>query len=365
VATALFFTHPPKGIDMKIVNACALLSFLIMAAVSAPTLAQSRLEMRDIQSAQFSGNRIGILPQRKVTVYLPPHYSDRLRRFPVVYFLNTYGEDHTAPFANHDAKALLDDAIAKGQVADVIVVTADFLTPLGTTWYVNSSVTGNWQDFMIKELVPYIDANYRTMPTAASRAVVGDRMGGHGAIRFGMQYPDVFGVVYAMHPVGTGNGVQPGYTRGNWQTIYAAKTLEDLKTDIYSPIFLSIYQAFLPNPNKPPLYADLPVTLIEGKPALDPAITARLQNSFSLDHLIPIYAANMKRLRALKIDWGRNDTLYDHIYSNQAFVHKLDEYDIPYEAEEYHGGWGDKTWGPDGRFATDLVPFLNKNLLFP
>ncbi|ESQ82089.1 hypothetical protein AEAC466_19420 [Asticcacaulis sp. AC466] len=344
---------------MKIRLACALVSLLFMAA---PALAQSRLEAVEIQSAQFSHNKIGTSPLRKVTVYLPPHYAEEGRRFPVVYFLNTYGEDESAPFANHDAKTLLDDAIDKGQLGDVIVVTADFRTALGTSWYVNSTVTGNWQDFMVRELVPYIDSHYRTLATNASRAVVGDRMGGHGAIRFGMQYPDIFGVVYALHPVGTGNGIQPGFTRGNWQTIYAAKTLDDLKTDIYSPIFLSIYQAHLPNPDSPPLYADLPVKLVDGKAVVDPVLTARLQNSFSLDHLIPVYAANLKRLRAFKIDWGRNDTLYDHIYSNQAFVRKLDEYDIPYEAEEYHGGWGDRTWGPEGRFATDVVPFLQKNL---
>ena len=75
-------------------------------------------------------------------------------------------------------------------------------TPVGYSWSVNSSVTGNWEDFVVKELVPDIDANFRTLANRDSRGIAGDRMGGYGAIRFGMRHPDVFGSVYALHPVG-------------------------------------------------------------------------------------------------------------------------------------------------------------------
>jgi len=89
-----------------------------------------------------------------------------------------------------------------------ILVAVDMNTPLGSSWYVNSSTTGNWENFLIQELVPYIDANFKTLPNRDSRGIAGIFIGGYGAIRFGIRHPDVFGSVYAMHPVGSGTGVR-------------------------------------------------------------------------------------------------------------------------------------------------------------
>jgi hypothetical protein len=335
----------------------------IACVLGMPALAEGRLEAGRISSASFKTNKVGVSPERRITVYLPPNY-DTNRRFPVIYFLNSFDEDETAPFANHDAKALLDQAISSRVIDDVIVVTADFTTPMGTSWYVNSPVTGNWQDFMVKELVPWVDAHYRTLARPESRGIAGDRMGGYGAIRFGMACPDVFGSVYALHPVGTGTGVQTMHSRPDWDRLYAAKSLADFKDDLFGRIFLSIYQGALPNPQKPPLYVDLPARRENGQLIVDSALTARLIDNFALERQLPRYADNLKRLRAFKFDWGRNDTNYDHVYANQAFAHKLDEFGVPYEAEEFHGWWGERHWGPDGRVMTDVLPFFARHLVF-
>jgi hypothetical protein len=340
------------------------LSVALLSLLSAqPSSAESRLERAQIHSNNFANNKLGISPERRVTVYLPANYASG-KRFPVIYFLNSFDEDETAPFANHDAKALFDKAISDGIINDFIVVTADFATPMGMSWYVNSSVTGNWQDFMIKELVPWVDTHYRTLARSESRGIAGDRMGGYGAIRFGMAYPDVFGSVYAMHPVGTGTGVQTMHSRPDWDKLYAAKSLDDFKGDLFGRIFLSIYQGALPNPQKPPLYVDLPARRENGQLIVDSAQTARLIDNFALERQLPRYAENLKRLRAFKFDWGRNDSNYDHVISNQAFAHKLDEFGVPYEAEEFHGWWGERHWGPDGRIMTDVLPFFARNLVF-
>ena len=83
-----------------------------------------------------------------------------------------------------------------------ILVAVDITTSLGSSWCVNSRATGNWEDFVIGELKPYIDANFRTLPKPESQGVAGEFIGGYCAIRFGMRHPDVFGSVYALHPVG-------------------------------------------------------------------------------------------------------------------------------------------------------------------
>ena len=326
------------------------------------TTGSGQVVSAQLRSAAFTESRIGIQPVRKITVYLPAGYADRNRRFPVIYFLSSFFEDQTAPFANHDAAKLFDDAISEGVIGDVIVVTADFTTPMGGSWFVNSPATGNWEDFMVRELVPHIDASYRTLARPQSRGIAGDRMGGYGAIRFGMRYPDTFGSVYALHPIGIGQGVQTMFSRPNWTLLAGAKSLDDLRADGFSQIFTSIFQAHLPAPDRPPLFFAPPAALAGDQLEVDPALTQRLQDSFFLDRQVGRYAGNLRRLRGLKFGWARGDANPDHIVSLQAFTRTLDEYRVPYEAEEYRGGWGERHWGRQGRVYSDMLPFFRAHL---
>ncbi len=89
----------------------------------------------------------------------------------------------------------------------------------------------------------------------------------------------------------------------------------------------------------------------------------RFRNNFYLETMIPQYADNLKSLRGFKFDWTRNDANFDHVYANQAFTHKLNEFGIIHEAEEYNGAFG-ADWGVDGRFYTDALPFFQKHMVF-
>ncbi|TGX52878.1 nuclear transport factor 2 family protein [Sphingomonas gei] len=97
---------------------------------------------------------------------------------------------------------------------------------------------------------------------------------------------------------------------------------------------------------------------------VDSAVTARFQRDFALTELLPAYADNLKSLRALKFDWGRQDIVTDHIYGAQAFSNRLVEFGVPHEAEEHGGGFRDRHWGSGGRVYTDVLPFFARHLLF-
>lgn len=332
----------------------------------APGASGSQLVAREIHSRSFSNSKIGISPVRKLVVYLPAGYGLSAQRYPVVYFLpSPFDSSFRAIFDKLNAQAVLDRAISAGNIHPFLFVAMDMTTPAGSSWYVNSSATGEWQDFMVRELVPYLDTNFRTLSGPASRGIAGHFMGGYGAIRFGMQYPEVFGSVYALHPVGTGSGVKVLASLPNWDLMEQAKSLEDVKTDGYSTIFTSIFEAFVPDPGNPPLYFDFPAHRVGGELRIDAKVMDRLRNNFFLESLIGQYADNLKSLRGFKFDWSRNDLNWDHVYSNQAFTHKLNEYGIVHEAEEYNGtSKGDVNWGMDGRVATELIPFFQKHLAF-
>ncbi len=320
----------------------------------------------EIRSQQFAHNKIGVSPVRNLVVYLPAGYARSNARYPVIYFLPTPFDSYRAPFEKNGAQELFDRAIQAGVIDKFILVCIDMTTPVGSSWYVNSPVTGNWEDFVVQELVPYVDGNFRTLAGRDSRGIAGDFMGGYGALRFGMTHPEVFGSVYALHPVGTGSGLSTMYSRPDWDTLANAKSLDDLGKEVYSVsrIFTSIFQAHLPDTAKPPLYIDLQAHKQGDSLAIDSAVTARLRDNFFLESLIPRYADNLKSLRGLKFDWPRSDPNQDHVYANQALTHKLNEFGIVHEAEEYNGAWGTGNWGERGRIFTEVLPFFQRNLIF-
>jgi hypothetical protein len=345
----------------------ALISALAcLNAKSAIADSGSQIVIRQLRSENIARNKVGTSPVRNMLVYLPAGYSESSpQRYPVIYFLpNPFEESYRFDFDHKDAKNLFDQAIAAGVVGKFILVAVDMATPLGTSWYVNSPTTGNWEDFMIQEVVPYIDANFKTLPNRNSRGIAGVFIGGYGAIRFGMRHPDVFGSVYAMHPVGTGTGVRVSAAIPKWDILANAKSMDDVKKDGVTWIFATMFQAHLPDPDKPPLFIDLLARQQGDQLIIDPKLMERFRNNFYLETMIPQYADNLKSLRGFKFDWTREDGNFDHVYANQAFTRKLNEYGIPHGADEYNGPSNDANWGPDGRIYTEVLPFFQKHLVF-
>jgi pimeloyl-ACP methyl ester carboxylesterase len=328
--------------------------------------AKGQVVSRQLRSESIAHNKIGTDPVRNMLVYLPAGYdASSSRRYPVIYFFpNPFEASYRFDFDHRDAQGLFDRAIAAGVIEKFILVAVDMNTPLGSSWFANSSTTGNWDDFMIQELVPYIDANFKTLPNRDSRGVAGVFIGGYGAIRLGMRHPDVFGSVYAMHPVGTGTGVGQSAAIPKWDILANAKSLDDVKKDRGTWIFTTMFQAHLPDPDKPPLYIDLLAHEEKDQLVIDTKLMERFRNNFDLETMIGKYADNLNSLRGFKFDWNRSDGNYDHVFANQAFTRKLREYGVAHQAEEYNGVWDDSNWGEDGRIYTEVMPFFQKHLVF-
>lgn len=350
------------------VPGCGLAFALAIALGPAVLLAVdgSRVVVRHLRSDSLSHSVAGTDPVREFAVYLPAGYDESsAQRYPVIYFLpNPFENSYRFDFDHRDFQGLLDRAIADGVIKKFILVAVDMNTPLGSSWYVNSPVTGDWEDFMVKELVPYIDANFRTMSNRDSRGIAGIFIGGYGAIRFGMKHPEVFGTVYAMHPVGTATGVSISMMIPRWDILTNAKSMDDVKQDGRTFIFTTMFQAHLPNLTKPPLFVDLPAREANGRLLIDAALMDRFRNHFYLETMIPQYADNLKSLRGFKFDWTRNDGNYDHVFANQAFTRKLNEFGVAHNAEEYTGPFDESNWGDDGRIYTEVLPFFRVHMVF-
>jgi enterochelin esterase-like enzyme len=325
---------------------------------------QGTVVTEQIASAILVENRIGLDVNRTIKVYLPPSYATSGKSYPVIYYCHNLNWSAEQLFADGNLVKLLERGFAKGVVKEFILVAADYSTPTMGSWFENSATTGNWLDFTVKELVPFIDTRFRTIRHRDSRGVAGDFVGGRGALIFAMLYPDLFSVAYALHPVATGVGSTPMAWKPNWEKIHSAKDFKDLEGWDFTRPYLTISQAFLPNANRPPFYCDFMVEMENGKPKLHLENAERLKAGFLLDHMLSARAANLRTMRGIGFDWARYDPNQDHVVANQAFTRKLDELGIEHQAEEYRGDPWSKNWTDNGRFYTRLLPFFAKNMVF-
>ncbi|HGJ65485.1 TPA: hypothetical protein ENS27_08870 [bacterium] len=139
------------------------------------------------ESPSIAKNKVGISSTRLINIYIPTGYEKSNLRYPTIYWIGGYTDDKLYSYPK-----MLDDAIQNGKIAPVIVVIIN--TPEGT-WFLNSEIFGYWEDFLVKELVPYIDGNYRTLPDMDKRGIGGHSAGGFSAIMFPLWYPGIWGAV--------------------------------------------------------------------------------------------------------------------------------------------------------------------------
>jgi hypothetical protein len=340
---------------------------LLALALSSPAAlaAGSTVESPVIDSALLKDNRVGLNTRRPLKVYLPPGYAAGKQRYPVIYMLHGLNWSNERMFAPGTAtQPTFDKAIATGVIKAFIAVAPDYTTQGPGTFFVNSSTSGRFEDFTVQEVVPFIDAHYRTLPGPGGRAIMGEHMGAFGALWYAFRHPDIWGTVYALHPVGTGPGLVPMWSRPDWNRVKNAKTFAELAGDPYTPVFVAMAQAFLPNPDRPPFYCDFVVNIDEQPVTLNVANSRLLKSRFFLEQAVLDNFDNVKKLRGIKFDWGRYDPNQDHVYANQAFTRKLEELGIEHEAEEYRGLPWDKYWIDDGRVINEVLPFFARRLDF-
>lgn len=334
-------------------------SFLVAASPSA-------IETHGYDSVILRDNLIGLNPRRRLKVYLPPGYAEGTQRYPVIYLLHSINWDNERLFAPGTlAQATFDRAIERGVIRPFILVAPDYTTPGPGSLFANSTTAGRFEDHTIQEIVPFIDARYRTFARAESRGITGDFMGAYGALRYAFRHPDAFSVVYGMHPVGAGSGVEPLYGRPDWALMQRARTADELHQDLYAPVFMAMMQTFAPNPKRPPFFCDFMVDVQGGVRKVNAANVQKVEEGFFLENIARQERENLARLRAIKFDWGRYDPTYAHVHSNRELTRDLDELGIEHEAEEFRGLPWDKYWAPEGgRVYEDVLPFFARHLAF-
>jgi hypothetical protein len=282
----------------------------------------SRIVSHEIESTAIAGNKAGISSTRNIDVYLPDGYEDGTHRYPVIYWVPGFTSgDGGAMYQN-----VLDNAIQSGKITPTIAVFVDVHEGISC---INSPLIGKWEDFMVSELVPFIDKTYPTIPDPKARGIGGHSSGGYTALILPILYPNVWGSIGTNDPafwiMQVYSSITPPLPQGIGE--YAS-------AGIYMKIYLQLAASFNPNPNSP-LLCDMPVTP-DGKqvPEVWEKLGAfNLMNSNTLDK----YTSTLKDLLSITIVVPEETTGTNSAW-NINFISNLQSADISTTRLDMPGG---------------------------
>ncbi len=312
------------------------------------------VERIKIHGTSLEGNLEGDAVDRDAIVFLPPGYNQsRTRRYPVVYALHGYSIGAEQWAQEIHVPQTIEGAFAKG-AHEMIVVLPDSKTVHNGSMYSSSVTTGDFERYVARDVVAWMDAHYRTLPQRASRGLVGHSMGGYGATRIGMKHADVFGSVYIMSPCCLAPRQAGGRSSDQDKSLEAVKTAADAASlPFFARAQLASAAAWSPDPKNPPLY--LALATKDGVP--QPDVLAKWAANAPLAFLDQ-YVSDLRRYRAIAIDVGDQDRLK----ADAGRLHEaLDRYGIANTFEVYEGSHTSKV---AERFQKHVMPFFNRTLCF-
>ena len=300
-----------------------------------------------IESEALAGNLLGDPATRTVAVYLPEGYDAGADHYPL--FVDVVGFTGSG-FAHLNWKAYgesvpqrLDRLVAEGHMGPVIAAFPDCFTSLGGNQYLNSAAMGRWEDFLVDEMIPRLEAEFRVLPGRDHRAIFGKSSGGYGAISHGLRRADVWGAV-ACHsgdmafdlcyrgdfPKAVRTLAEQGGVDGFLQQFAADPKPKN--ESLHQIMVLAMAASYDPDPAAP-YGVRLPVDPETAE--LDPERWAAWLAHDPLEMVKdPALRANLASLRGLYLDCGTSDQ-YHLVHGARALVRVLAEHGIEHRFEEF------------------------------
>jgi len=298
-------------------------------------------------SKRLQGNPCGDPHERDLWVYLPPGYEESELRYPVLWCLTGFtGTGAMAVTGNRWAPGLaerLDRLIGSGECPPAIVAFPDCFTRWGGSQYVNSAALGPYEDYLCDDLVPFLDGELRTLARRGARGVFGKSSGGYGALRLAMRRGRVFGAAACQSgDMAFAFCYVPGFAACAAR-IAAAGSIEawveefesrekKRRADFDAINTWAMAAAYSPDPDAP-FGIRLPFDLETGELDRDTWRRWKRQDPVEMVRQRE-HAEALRSLRLLFLDCGSRDEYQLHL-GLRLMRKRLDELQIPYEAEEF------------------------------
>ena len=355
---------------------------------------EGQLVMLEHTSKVLVDNRLGDPHVRQLPVWLPPQYlaARGRRRFPVLFDLVGY----TGSGFSHVAWRGFDESIpeqaarliAERKMGPAIIVFPDCFTALGGNQYINSSAIGRYADYLIRELVPFVDAEFRTLASREHRGCFGKSSGGYGAIIHAMKYAEHWGAIadhsgdayfdfvyrgewpktlnqlarhrrpaqkpgcYSVEKATAGltPGLDDGRIRRFLEHVWATKNPGN--DEIMALMLVAMAASYDPAPSAPNGFK-VPFDLETGE-----LIESRWRRWLAHDpiHMVKEYRHNLKSMRGIFIDCGWRDQFQIH-YGPRLLSRELSKHKVAHVYQEFDATHS----GIDYRMDVSL-PFLYRAL---
>ena len=294
------------------------------------------------ESEILKGNPLGDPHVRTLPVYLPPDYETSGRRYPVALgitgFTGTSMSYLNRRFLFQALDEMLNELI-EGGMPGVIYVLPDCITSVGGSQYVNSSATGNYDDYIVQELVPFIDSQFRTN---GLHGLIGGSSGGIGSFTLAAKHPDVF-QAFADHSgdsafeycflVDVPRIVQT-LEKYDYKIEEFVRQIPDIqpKDDAFNIVLnmVGMSACYAPNPGAPAGF-DLPFDPYTGQ--LRPDIWEKFRANDPVN-MVERYADALRGMRLIFVDCGTKDQFNLFLGSRQLH-RRLEQHNIDHIYEEY------------------------------
>lgn len=321
----------------------------VLVAVATPAQAQTASVQRiKVHGPSLEGNLEGNAALRDVVVVLPPSYgTNGAKRYPVVYFLHGFTSNAEDNLKGVEADAALT-AVASGG-PEMILVLPDAYTRHAGAMYSNSPTTGDFERFVARDLVTYVDTHYRTIPRRESRGLAGHSMGGYGTIKLGMKYPEVYSSLYAMSPC----CLAPQVPSADQLKQMKGMTLEQAKAGgFFVKAGFASLAAWAPAPGNGPFFIDFG---LKDDGTVDPVFAGRVAANAPIV-MLPQYLDAVRRYEGFAIDIGDKDFLLADV---QKFRAALQQFGVKHDWQLYEGDHVNRI---AQQFRGKVLPFFQRHL---
>ncbi len=215
---------------------------LSLVPIAAPIANAGEITLRAMESKTLSASY-------PYTIYLPDGYDSGMLRYPVLYLLHGSGGSENSWIVDGHIRPTADTLIEEGRIPPIIIVMPGH----GTSWWVDGNKEPA-QTVLIKELVPYMDAKFRTIKARDGRMIAGLSAGGYGTVNAVFKYPELFASGAAMSPAvyvpvppshSSANRVPPfqkngAFDRATWERLNYPASWESYKAkEIVVPMYIN------------------------------------------------------------------------------------------------------------------------------
>jgi enterochelin esterase-like enzyme len=324
---------------------------------------KGRVVRTSLDAPSLRANPLGDSSTRELLVYLPPGYDESDTLFPAAYFLHGYAGSalqwlNVSAFSPNVVERI-DGLISSGELPGCLCIFIDGWTSLGGSQWLNSPAQGAYLDHVTKDVVEFVEENFRAYQVPARRALFGKSSGGYAAWVMACHCPEVFGHIAAHSadagfeycylgdlpkaagPLRQSGGVLPWFEEFR-KRAWATK----MKAEDFAVVNILAMSASYSPCLGMPLNLELPMDLNTG--AMRWEVWQRWLEK-DPTRFVPSKTGSLKKLKSIFFDCGTRDEFH-LIWGARQLAHVLKEQEVPHHFEEFSDGH----MGINYRFETSL-----------